>query len=62
MIFSLTCNGVFARLVTVEAESVSRGVLGDFVTGVERSRRERDSYRLVECEEKITLHARGMVK
>ena len=52
---------MFARLVTVEAESVPRGVLGDFVAGVERGRRERDSYRLVECKEKITLHARGGV-
>ena len=60
--FDLTCNGVFARLVTVEAESVPLGVLGNFVTGVKRGRRERDGYRLVECEQKVALHARGMVE
>ena len=52
---------MFARLLTVEAESVPLGVLGDFVTGVKRGRRERDGYCLVECEQKVALHARGGV-
>ena len=52
---------MFARLLTVEAESVPLGVLGDFVTGVKRGRRERDGYCLVEREQKVALHARGGV-
>ena len=46
---------MFARLFAVEAEGVPLGVLGDLVTGVERGRRERDGYRLVECEQEVAL-------